>query len=237
MEFNDKLIDNLNKIDIKISSEIADKFFLYMKELIDWNEKMNLTAIIEENDVILKHFVDSLTILKYIKNKESIIDIGTGAGFPGIPIKIVNENINLTLVDSLNKRVNFLKNIIQKLELNNIDAMHFRAEELAMQKKHRESYDICTSRAVANLSTLVEYMLPFVKVGGKCICMKGSEIEEELKESQKAIRELGGKVVKIDNIILPNSDYERNIIVIEKITHTKLKYPRKAGIPAKDPIK
>lgn len=236
MEFNEYLRENLNKINIEIEEEKVKQFYLYMNKLLEWNKKINLTAITDENDIILKHFVDSLTALKYIKDKSKVIDIGTGAGFPGIPLKIQREDIQITLMDSLNKRINFLKEVINKLNLQNICAIHSRAEELARNSNYREKYDVAISRAVANLSTLVEYMLPFVKIGGKCICMKGSNVKEEVENSKKAIKELGGKIIKIDDFILPSSDYERNIIIIEKVEQTKGKYPRKAGIPSKEPL-
>ena len=208
-----------------------------MKLLLECNEKINLTAINEEDDIILKHFIDSLTITKYIEQGKSIVDVGTGAGFPGIPVKIAREDANVTLVDSLNKRILFLQDVIQKLDLNNITTLHYRAEEFGQNKKYRESFDIATSRAVANLSTLVEYLLPLVKVGGICICMKGSEVKEELENAKKAIQILGGKIEKQEEFILPESDIKRNIIIIRKICSTPNKYPRKPGTPAKEPIK
>ena len=222
---------------MNISEKEANQFDKYMQLLLEWNEKINLTAITEPDQIILKHFIDSTTILKYIKDNDKVIDIGTGAGFPGIPIKIMNETLDITLVDSLNKRVNFLNEIIQSLELDKIQVIHARAEELGRNKEHREVYDVAVSRAVANLSTLLEYLMPFVKVGGICICMKGPNIEEELKTAENAIIELGGKLEKVDNFYLPNSDIERNIIIIRKIKKIKDKYPRKAGTPAKEPIK
>ena len=237
MGFEDNLIEKLNKINVKISAEQVEKLKIYMKKLIEWNEKINLTAITNEEDIILKHFVDSLTIFKYIEDNSSVIDVGTGAGFPGIPIKILKNSANITLMDSLNKRIIFLNDVIDKLELKNITTIHSRAEELARNANYREKHDYAVSRAVANLSTLVEYMLPFVKLGGKCICMKGSNVNEELNSAQKAIKELGGKIIKVENLILPDSEYERNIIIIEKVIPTKTKYPRKAGIPAKEPLK
>ena len=237
MSFNEKLLEKLNKIQLNVNDEVLNKFFVYMTNLLEWNEKINLTAITEEDDIILKHFIDSLTILEYIPEKSNVIDVGTGAGFPGIPLKIVREDINMTLMDSLNKRITFLNEIINKLGLKKINAIHSRAEELAKMPEHREKYDIAVSRAVANLSTLSEYMIPFVKVGGKCICMKGSNIEEELKTAKNAIKELGGEVEKVINFKLPDSDNERNIIIIKKVRNTKSKYPRKAGMPSKEPLK
>lgn len=237
MDFNKKLNEKLKLININISEDEIENFKIYMELLLEWNEKINLTAITDENDILLKHFVDSLTIKKYISENEKIIDIGTGAGFPGIPLAIMNKYNEITLMDSLYKRIVFLNDVIDKLKLNNVKAIHSRAEELARNKNHREKYDVAVSRAVANLSTLVEYMLPFVRIGGKCICMKGPNIEEELKNAKKAIKELGGEVIKIENFKLPESDNERNIVIIKKIRETSSKYPRKPGTPSKEPIK
>ena len=207
-----------------------------MNLLLEWNEKINLTAITQPDEVKLKHFVDSLTVLKYINDDDKVIDIGTGAGFPGIPLKIMKENTKITLLDSLNKRINFLNIVIETLNLRNIQAIHGRAEEIARNKLYREKYDVAVSRAVANLSTLTEYMLPFVKVGGKCICMKGANVNEELERAQNAIKELGGEIERVDNFYLSDNDNERNIIVIKKVKETNPKYPRKAGTPSKEPL-
>ena len=206
-----------------------------MNLLLEWNEKINLTAIIEPREVILKHFVDSLTIAKYIKENEKLIDVGTGAGFPGIPLSIVKENTDIVLLDSLNKRINFLEEIKQNLKLKNITTIHGRAEEFGKNKKEREIYDIATSRAVAPLNILLEYLLPLVKVGGKAICMKGSNIEE-IENAKNALEILGGKIEKIEEITLPNSDIKRNIIIVKKVKNTPSKYPRKPGTPSKEPI-
>lgn len=213
-----------------------EEFEKYKDLLLEWNEKINLTAITEEDDIILKHFIDSMTILKHIDENSSIVDVGTGAGFPGIPVKIANPSINVTLVDSLNKRLIFLEEVIKNLNLEKIKTVHSRAEEFGQNKIYREKFDIATSRAVANLSVLVEYLLPLVKVGGKCICMKGSDIEEELQNSKEAIKTLGGQIEKIEEFTLPESDIKRNIIVIKKIKQTPNKYPRKPGVPSKDPL-
>ena len=165
-----------------------------------------------------------------------MLDIGTGAGFPGIPLKIINEDLEITLADSLNKRIKFLDIVIETLELNKIEAIHARAEELAKNKKYRESYDIVVSRAVAALNVLLEYTTPFIKVGGKVICMKGNNVEEEIKESKNAIKILGTKMLPVEKVILPDTEIIRNIITVEKIKNTPAKYPRKAGTPAKEPL-
>lgn len=215
----------------------CEKFDKYMNLLIEWNKNINLTAITDKDDIILKHFVDSISIHKYISNNDKIIDVGTGAGFPGIPLKIYNDTLDVTLLDSLNKRVIFLNNVIDELRLSKIKAIHGRAEEVARNVDYREKYDKAVSRAVANLSTLLEYVLPFIKVGGEFICMKGPNIREELKNAKIALKELGGEIKKIDNFKLGNSENERNILVIKKIKKINSKYPRKPGIPAKLPLK
>lgn len=229
-------IGKLKEFNIEINEEQIKSFEKYMNLLLEWNEKINLTAITQPDEVKLKHFVDSLTVLKYINDDDKVIDIGTGAGFPGIPLKIMNENTKITLLDSLNKRINFLNIVIETLNLRNIQAIHGRAEEIARNKLYREKYDVAVSRAVANLSTLTEYMLPFVKVGGKCICMKGANVNEELERAQNAIKELGGEIERVDNFYLSDNDNERNIIVIKKVKETNPKYPRKAGTPSKEPL-
>ena len=208
-----------------------------MNLLLEWNEKINLTAITDPNEVILKHFIDSLTINKYIKENSTLADVGTGAGFPGIPLKILRPDLKITLVDSLNKRINFLNEVINKLNLVNIETVHSRIEDFGKDKKYRESFDFVTARAVANLAVLSEYLLPIAKVGGQCVCMKGSSVEEELSNGKNAIKVLGGKIKNIDEFVLPDSDMSRNVIIIDKIKNTPNKYPRKAGIPVKEPLK
>lgn len=235
-EFSDKLINKLDYLEIRANNIEINNFYNYMHLLIEWNEKINLTAITDPDEIILKHFIDSLTINKYIKDNSKLIDIGTGAGFPGIPIKIIRDDVTVTLLDSLNKRIMFLNEIINNLKLENINTIHGRAEDFGINKKYREQFDIATSRAVAPLNYLLEFMMPFIKIGGKCICMKGSNINDELKESEIAIKKLGGKLLKIENIKLPDTEIERNIIIIEKIKNTPKQYPRKAGIPKKQPI-
>ena len=233
--FSEELENAAKQIEIELTKKQIEKFYNYMNLLLEWNEKINLTAIIEPREVILKHFVDSLTIAKYIKENEKLIDVGTGAGFPGIPLSIVKENTDIVLLDSLNKRINFLEEIKQNLKLENITTIHGRAEEFGKNKKERETYDIATSRAVAPLNILLEYLLPLVKVGGKAICMKGSNIEE-IENAKNALEILGGKIEKIEEITLPNSDIKRNIIIVKKVKNTPSKYPRKPGTPSKEPI-
>lgn len=232
-----KLIEEYSKqLQIKLNEKQKEQFYNYMKLLIEWNEKINLTAIVEPKEIVLKHFVDSLTISKYIKENSYIADVGTGAGFPGIPLKILRADIKVVLVDSLNKRIKFLDEVINKLELSNIKTIHSRAEEFGQNKEYREKFDIVTSRAVANLATLSEYLLPLAKIEGKCLCMKGPDIEEEIKNGENAIEILGGTIENIYQFNLPKSDIKRTIIEIEKIKNTNQKYPRKAGTPAKEPL-
>ena len=234
-EYHKKLKDYSKMINIELNDDKIDQFNKYMKLLIEWNERINLTAIINPEDIILKHFIDSLTILKYINNEDKVIDIGTGAGFPGLPLKIANSKIQIYLADSLNKRINFLNTVIKSLSLNNIYTIHTRIEDLGKDNKYREKFNIVTSRAVASFNVLLEYMLPLLKIGGRCICMKGSNIEE-IDGSKKALEILGGEIEKIETLELPSSDIKRNIIIVKKIKNTPIQYPRKAGIPVKKPI-
>lgn len=235
--FLEKMQEKLNILKIDFSMEQTEQFFEYMKMLIEWNEKINLTAITDPEEIILKHFIDSITILKEIKNNSNVVDIGTGAGFPGIPLSIMNPTLKITLVDSLNKRLIFLNEVVNKLNLKNIEIVHARAEEFGQNKKYREKFDVATSRAVANLTTLSEYLIPLVKVGEKVISMKATEAQQEIKDAQKAIEILGGTIEKIDKFKLPQSDIGRTIIIIRKNKQTPSKYPRKPGTPSKEPIK
>lgn len=236
-EFEKEIIEYMEELEIKLSTEQAEMFFKYMNLLLEWNEKINLTAITDEEEVIIKHFVDSITISKYIPTGTSLIDVGTGAGFPGIPLGIIRNDLEIVLLDSLQKRINFLEVVIRELGLENIKTVHARAEEFGKNNKYREKFDVATSRAVANLSTLSEYLLPLVKVGGVVICMKGCAIEEELNNSKKAINVLGGKVTRVFEFNLPKTDIKRNIVLIDKVSKTPAKYPRKPGTPSKEPIK
>lgn len=226
------------ELEIKLKDREVNKFITYKEMLKEWNKKINITAITEDEEIDIKHFLDSLSALKsdVIEGKKKIIDIGTGGGFPGLPLKIVNDDLDVTLMDSLNKRIIFLKEVIDKLELKNVEAIHGRAEELSITPKYREQYDICISRAVASLDTLSEYCIPFVKVGGYFIAMKGPDIEEELNSSLNAINKLGGKVVDTKIVDIPESDIRHSLIIIEKIRKTPSKYPRGGGKPRKDPL-
>lgn len=236
VEFKELMKSNLKELNIELSQKQLEQFYNYMNILLKWNKVMNLTNIIEPTEIIQKHFVDSLTIIKYINNSNKIIDVGTGAGFPGIPIKIALPEVKVVLLDSLNKRVKFLNEVIEKLQLENIETIHGRAEEVAQNKIYREKYDIAVARAVAPLNILSEYLLPFVNIGGCAICMKGSKGKEEAKDAEKAIRMLGGKTLKIEEFCLPKTEMERTIIKIEKNKNTDKKYPRKAGTPSKEPL-
>ncbi len=230
------LKNKAEKMNIFLTEIQIEQFFKYMQLLLEWNEKINLTAILDPKEIILKHFIDSLSIYKYIENEEKILDIGTGAGFPGIPLKILFPEKEMVLLDSLNKRISFLEIVIQELKLKNIKAIHGRAEEFIKVNKQRENYKVVVSRAVAKLNVLLEYMLPFTVVGGKCICMKSNDIEEEENQAKKAIEILGGKLEKVDEVILPDSDIIRKIVIISKEKSTPKQYPRKAGTPTKKPI-
>ena len=236
-EFIEKMQEKSKDLGVRFLVEQAEQFFDYMNLLIEWNEKMNLTAITDPEEIILKHFIDSITILKDIEDGSKVVDVGTGAGFPGIPLSIMNPTLKITLVDSLNKRLIFLQEVVNKLGLKNIEIVHARAEEFGQNKKYRETFDIATSRAVANLSTLSEYLIPLVKVGGKVISMKAAEAQEEINEAKKAIEVLGGEIEKIDEFNLPQSDIGRTVVIIKKEKQTPGKYPRKPGTPSKEPIK
>jgi len=227
MNNKEKLIFDAKKIGIELTEFHVKQFEKFQKLLLDWNEKINLTAITEENDIITKHFIDSLCCLKYIKSTDKMIDVGTGAGFPGIPVKIVSHETFLTLLDSLNKRITYLNDVINNLQLTDVLAIHGRAEEFGNNMEYREQFDIVTARAVANMKVLVEYCLPFVKVGGKFICMKGSDYKDELEEAKAHIGNLGGKVFEIEEIILPGTDINHTIIVIEKVSNTPKSFPRR----------
>ena len=228
--------DAFNKIDLILNDKQAEQFLRYYELLIQKKKVMNLTSITEFDDVVLKHFLDSLMICKIQKLEGSLIDVGTGAGFPGIPLKIMYPDLKVVLLDSLNKRVQFLNEVIRELGLENIKAIHGRAEDLAKQKIYREQFDYCVSRAVANLSSLAEYCIPFVKIGGYFIPYKSGKIQEELDSGKKAINILGGTVEIVKEFELPQTDIFRCLLYIRKIENSPQKYPRKAGMPSKEPL-
>lgn len=240
-EFKDRLNRELNQFSIILENSQINQFYQYYELLDEWNKVMNLTAITDQKEVITKHFVDSLALVKAageISTKEyKIIDIGTGAGFPGIPLKIAFPQLKITLMDSLNKKIKFLNEVIEQLGLKEITAVHSRAEDLGRDKDYREKYDLSVSRAVANLSTLSEYCMPFVKPGGFFISYKSGKIEEELSSAKHAIFLLGGKVNEIESFTLDGAEAERTLIKIEKVSEISKKYPRKAGVPGKEPLK
>lgn len=235
-EFKKVFLEEADKNNIKVNDNEIEKLYKYMIGIIEWNDKVNVTAITEEKLFIVKHFVDSLLINHYLQGKEKIIDIGTGGGFPGIPLKILNSNKKFTLIDSVNKKLNVIRDLSKKIKLENLEIIHARAEDLANTKEFREIYDVATTRAVSNLSTILEYMLPFVKVGGIAICMKGPNYKEELDEAKKAIEVLGGKFEQIETFNL-EGEMERNILVIRKVKNTPKKFPRGQGKPLKEPIR
>lgn len=236
---NNVLTEKVKELSIVLNDKQIQQFEQYYNILVEWNKVMNLTAITEYEEVVEKHFLDSLTIVYAINMEkiETLIDVGTGAGFPGIPLKIAFPHLKVTLLDSLNKRIKFLNEVINLLELNDIKAIHGRAEDYAKQAEYREQYDICVSRAVANLATLSEYCLPYVKMDGLFVPYKSGEIDDELKSSEKAVSILGGKVEEVVKFQLPGTDIGRSFVKIHKIKETKKKYPRKAGMPTKEPLK
>lgn len=239
MDYNtDLLVDGCSEFGVMLTNTQIDQFIKYFEILVDWNKVMNLTGITEFNEVLVKHFVDSLAVAKILdmENVNSVIDVGTGAGFPGIPLKITFPHMKITLLDSLKKRIGFLDEVIGQLGLKDIETIHGRAEEYAKQKSYRETYDLCVSRAVANLATLTEYCIPYVKVEGKFIPYKSGKIDEELANSEKAVKILGGNISDIKKFCLPSSDIERSFIIIDKIKKTPGKYPRKAGLPNREPL-
>lgn len=232
-DFEKIFLENSDKMQIEVKN--IEKFYKYMQLLLEWNEKINLTTIVEPEQIIVKHFLDSLTIKKYIEDEKNIIDVGTGAGFPGVPLAIEKNN-NVTLLDSLNKRINFLNDVKEKIGLENVVTVHSRAEDAAKDKKYRECFDYAVSRAVAPMNVLLEYLLPFVKVGGKVICMKGPNVKEEMDNSEKVAKILGGKIEKVEELEIPEIDMKRTAVIVKKIEKTSSKYPRKAGTPSKEPL-
>ncbi len=239
MELYEILYEGSKQMGIEIGEEEVRALLKYKEILLEWNQKMNLTAIREEREVIIKHFLDSLSCVKVkqLKGSGKIIDVGTGAGFPGIPLKLVLPQLQLSLLDSLNKRINFLKEVSLQLGLEGIEFIHGRAEDYGRDNDYREKYDYAVARAVAPLNILAEYCLPFVRVGGYFICQKGRDLDNEILEAKKAINLLGGRLVDKMEIELPFSDIIHSILVIEKVKAMPTKYPRKAGKPTRNPIK
>lgn len=229
---------DLKAMNITLSNKQIEQFLIYYEMLVEWNEVMNLTAITEYEEVMKKHFLDSITLNQaFDVTKEcTVIDVGCGAGFPGLALKIAYPNLKITLLDSLNKRINFLNAVIEKLGLTDIETVHGRAEDFAKAGKLRETFDVAVSRAVANLSTLSEYCLPYVKVGGYFIPYKSEKVRSEIEAAGKALSILGGSLEKKIEFTLPDTDYYRNLLLIKKNKPTPNKYPRKAGLPSKEPI-
>lgn len=230
------LKQHIQDIGFDIGEIELNKFDKYSNLLVEWNEKINLTAITDSEGIVIKHFFDSVLLLKAfdLPKNSSLIDVGTGAGFPSVPVKIMRNDVNITMLDSLNKRINFLKQLSRELEINS-ECIHGRAEELSHNKDYREKFDFATARAVTNLSNLSEYCLPFVKVGGYFIALKGSDIDNELEQGKKAIKVLGGEIIDIKKYFLPDNSI-RNIIILKKISQTPTKYPRNASKMKKTPI-
>lgn len=228
----------LEALEIELSDGQIRQFLQYYELLTEWNKVMNLTAITEYEEVVLRHFLDSLASVKVwdFKNTDTVIDVGCGAGFPGIPLKIAFPNIRLVLLDSLNKRIKFLNQVVDELGLSQVKTIHGRAEDFARQKEYREQFDLCVSRAVANLSTLSEYCLPYVKVNGSFVAYKSGKIEEEVSAAEKAVKLLGGSPSKLVKFRLPDTDLERSFVMVKKEKQTPARFPRKAGLPGKEPL-
>lgn len=233
-----KFVDNCKNMGISLSEQQQEQFLRYYEILIEWNSFMNLTGITEFDEVMKKHFEDSLELVRVlsIKDIHTLLDVGTGAGFPGIPLKIAFPHLRVVLLDSLGKRVKFLNHVIEQLGLLDIKAIHGRAEDFARDSMYREQFDVTVSRAVANLSSLSEYCIPYTKINGFFISYKSGKIEEELEQAEKAVSVLGGKVQNVDKFILSDTDMERSLVVIRKVKETPKKYPRKAGLPSREPI-
>lgn len=229
---------DLRALGVVLSNLQIEQFLKYYEMLVEWNQFMNLTAITEYDDVMKKHFVDSISLIKAynVKKTAKVIDVGTGAGFPGLALKIAYPDLQVTLLDSLNKRIQFLDAVIKELGLTGVETIHGRAEDFSKPGKLREQFDLCVSRAVANLSTLSEYCLPFVKKGGQFISYKSEKITEEREMAERAISLLGGKIKGQVEFMLPDSNIYRNLFIVEKVKETPKKFPRKAGLPGKEPL-
>jgi 16S rRNA (guanine527-N7)-methyltransferase len=238
MENKALLKDCCDQMGVALSDAQAEQFMTYLSLLLEWNEKMNLTAITEHRDVVLKHFADCLSLIPHVEWKEGmqVIDVGTGAGFPGIPVKIAKPEVEMTLLDSLQKRIGFLQEVGTQLNLDGVEYVHSRAEDGGQNPDYREQFDLCVSRAVANLAVLAEFCLPFVKVGGMLAALKGPDAEAELEQAKGALAKLGGKLVKIQDVAIPSTDLSHKLVFIEKTAPTPKQYPRKAGKINKNPL-
>lgn len=236
MEFKNLLKLYSEEIDFEISEKMLSDFEKYRDLLVEWNEKMNLTAITDAEGIAIKHFIDSIVPIKHFNDDSHIIDVGIGAGFPTIPLKIVNTSLKITALDSLNKRLSFLKEVKETLQLQNINFIHGRAEDIGQNKSYREKYQYATARAVASLNVLTELCLPLIEIGGQFIVYKGEKWKDELKEAEFAIKKLGGEVIDVKEYSLPKLQDKRSIIIISKISKSPAIYPRKAGTPAKKPL-
>lgn len=239
MEYFELIEIACKSVGMNLTKEKYDKFMLYKDLLKEWNEKINLTAITEDEEIVKKHFIDCIKAFnaEAFKKAHSIIDVGTGAGFPGIPIAIMRDDVKVTLLDSLNKRINFLNEVVAKLGLKNVTTIHSRAEDGARKKELREKFDIATSRAVANMSVLSEFCMPYVRINGNFIALKGPSVEEELSEAKNAIATLGGELIDVIKVQIEETDLRHNLVIIKKIKETSSIYPRKAGIITKKPLK
>lgn len=235
---SEMLKNRMDRLQIETNENMLEQFDLFYHLLVEWNKVMNLTGITEYEEVVEKHFADSLSLARFLDlNKiHTVIDVGTGAGFPGIPLKIAFPHLKVVLLDSLNKRINFLNEVIAKLDLREIHTIHGRAEEYARKPEYREQFDLCVSRAVSNLSVLSEYCIPYIQVGGIFVPYKSGEIDEEVAASRKAVDILGGQIDHVEKFQLPDTDIHRSFVFINKIKNTQKKYPRKAGTPAKEPL-
>ncbi len=233
-----KFEKSLEKLNIHLDEKQMLQFMQYYEMLIETNKVMNLTAITEFDEVVDKHFVDSLSLIQAIDLNRplKVIDVGTGAGFPGIPLKIAFPKLKIVLLDSLNKRINFLNRVVETLELTDVETIHGRAEDFGRNPQYREQFDLCVSRAVANLSTLSEYCVPFIRIGGRFIPYKSGKVQEEMESSRRAVTLLGGHIVDCLSYTLADTDMERTLVIIEKVKSTKKAYPRKAGKPSKEPL-
>ena len=235
---SEMLKNRMDRLQIETNENMLEQFNLFYHLLVEWNKVMNLTGITEYEEVVEKHFADSLSLARFLdlNRIHTVIDVGTGAGFPGIPLKIAFPHLKVVLLDSLNKRINFLNEVIAKLDLKEIHTIHGRAEEYARKPEYREQFDLCVSRAVANLSVLSEYCIPYIRVGGIFVPYKSGEIDEEVAASRKAVDILGGQIDHVEKFQLPDTDIHRSFVFINKIKNTQKKYPRKAGTPAKEPL-